>query len=40
MAIVKRLCVLLGASLELQSTPGCGTTVRVLLPRHYGAPPA
>ena len=40
LAIVKRLCELLGASLEIDSDVGRGTTVRVLLPRHYAASPA
>lgn len=35
LSIVKRLCELLDAALELESTPGEGTTVRVLLPRSY-----
>ncbi len=33
--IVKRLCELLDASLELESAPGTGTTFRVRLPRTY-----
>ena len=40
LAIVKRLCELLNASIELDSEIGRGTTVRVLLPVHYAAPPA
>ena len=35
LSIVKRLCELLDASLELESVPGEGTTFRVLFPRHY-----
>jgi signal transduction histidine kinase len=35
LTIVKRLCELLDASLELASSPGQGTTFRVILPRHY-----
>ncbi|HSV21004.1 MAG TPA: sensor histidine kinase [Casimicrobiaceae bacterium] len=35
LSIVKRLCELLDASLELESKPGEGTTFRVLFPRHY-----
>jgi signal transduction histidine kinase len=36
LSIVKRLCELLDAALELESTPAKGTTFRVVLPRHYG----
>jgi signal transduction histidine kinase len=36
LSIVKRLCELLDASLELASSPETGTTFRVVLPRHYG----
>lgn len=35
LAIVKRLCELLDASLELQSDPGQGTTFRIVFPRGY-----
>ena len=35
LTIVKRLCELLEATLELESQPG-GTTFRITLPRHYG----
>jgi hypothetical protein len=35
LSIVKRLCELLDASLELESSPGAGTTFRVLFPRNY-----
>jgi signal transduction histidine kinase len=41
LSIVKRLCELLDASLELETSPGAGTTFRVVLPRvytHGGAP--
>jgi signal transduction histidine kinase len=38
LSIVKRLCELLDASLELESAPGEGTTFRVVFPRRY--PPA
>lgn len=34
-AIVKRLCELLDATLELESSPGQGTTVSVTFPRQY-----
>jgi len=36
LSIVKRLCELLDASLELETRPGEGSTFRVILPRHYG----
>ena len=35
LSIVKRLCELLDASLEVASSPDTGTTFRVVLPRHY-----
>ena len=35
LSIVKRLCELLDASIELDSDPKSGTTFRVLLPRSY-----
>ena len=35
LSIVKRLCELLDSSLEMESEPGAGTVVRVVLPRHY-----
>jgi signal transduction histidine kinase len=38
LSIVKRLCELLGATLELETAPGHGTTIRVLLPVHYQEP--
>jgi signal transduction histidine kinase len=38
LSIVKRLCELLDATLEVQSTPGVGTLFRVVLPRRYVAP--
>lgn len=37
LSIVKRLCELLDASLEVESTPGEGTAFRIVLPRHYYA---
>ncbi len=40
LSIVKRLCELLDASLEMESTPGEGTVFRIVLPRHYEATPA
>jgi len=35
LSIVKRLCELLDASLELETAAGEGTTFRVVLPRVY-----
>jgi signal transduction histidine kinase len=35
LSIVKRLCELLDASIELESRPGRGTTFRVIFPRNY-----
>lgn len=35
LAIVKRLCELLDAALELQTEPGRGSTFRVTFPSHY-----
>ena len=35
LSIVKRLCELLDASLELASQPGAGSTFGVILPRRY-----
>jgi signal transduction histidine kinase len=37
LTIVKRLCELLDAGLELATKPGQGTTFRVMLPRKYSA---
>jgi signal transduction histidine kinase len=37
LSIVKRLCELLDASLELESSAGTGSTFRVIFPRHYGS---
>jgi signal transduction histidine kinase len=39
LSIVKRLCELLDASLELETSPGAGTTFRVIFPRQYESPP-
>jgi len=36
LSIVKRLCELLDASLEIASSAEAGTTFRVVFPRHYG----
>jgi signal transduction histidine kinase len=38
LTIVKRLCELLDASLELATKPGHGSTFRVMLPRTYAEP--
>jgi len=35
LSIVKRLCELLDASLEMASSPEKGTTFRVVFPRYY-----
>jgi signal transduction histidine kinase len=35
LSIVKRLCELLDAGLELETSPGQGSTFRVILPRSY-----
>lgn len=35
LSIVKRLCELLDASVEMESAPEVGTVLRILLPRHY-----
>jgi signal transduction histidine kinase len=40
LSIVKRLCELLDAGLELETRPGRGTTFRVILPRRYDDRPA
>jgi signal transduction histidine kinase len=38
LSIVKRLCELLDASLELETAPGSGSTFRVAFPRSYAPP--
>jgi signal transduction histidine kinase len=35
LSIVKRLCELLDAAVEMESNPGEGTTLRIIFPRHY-----
>ena len=35
LSIVKRLCEVLGATMELETAPERGTTVRIILPLHY-----
>ena len=35
LSIVKRLCDMLDATIEMTSDPGVGTTFRILFPRHY-----
>jgi signal transduction histidine kinase len=37
LSIVKRLCELLDAAIELDTTPNVGTTFRVVFPRRYAA---
>jgi signal transduction histidine kinase len=37
LSIVKRLCELLDAAIELDSTPNVGTTFRVVFPRRYNS---
>jgi signal transduction histidine kinase len=39
LSIVKRLCALLDATMELESKIDVGTTFRILLPRQYGTEP-
>jgi signal transduction histidine kinase len=39
LSIVKRLCELLDASLELQTSAGTGSTFRLIFPRHYQGSP-
>ncbi|MEP6738790.1 MAG: HAMP domain-containing sensor histidine kinase [Caldimonas sp.] len=40
LAIVRRLCELLDATVEVESEAGKGTTIRVLVPLRYSAPSA
>jgi signal transduction histidine kinase len=40
LSIIKRLCELLDASIELETAPGEGTTFRVTFPRSYADPPS
>jgi signal transduction histidine kinase len=37
LSIVKRLCEVLGATLELETAPGLGTTIRIAFPLRYAA---
>ena len=37
LSIVKRLCTLLDAGIEIETEPNSGTTFRVLFPRYYAA---
>jgi signal transduction histidine kinase len=37
LSIVKRLCEMLDATIELRSEPNVGTSVRILFPRHYSS---
>jgi signal transduction histidine kinase len=37
LSIVKRLCELLNATVEVQSSEGAGTTFRILFPRSYSS---
>jgi hypothetical protein len=37
LSIVKRMCELLDASVELESAAGEGTTFRLVFPRRYGS---
>lgn len=40
LSIVKRLCELLDATLEIATEPGKGTTFQISLPRRYGSKPS
>jgi len=35
LSIVKRLCELLDATVEMESNPGEGTILRIVFPRRY-----
>ena len=35
LSIVKRLCEMLDATIEMESVKGQGSTFRILFPRHY-----
>ena len=37
LSIVKRLCEMLDATIELKSEPNVGTSVRIFFPRHYNS---
>jgi signal transduction histidine kinase len=37
LSIVKRLCDMLDATIELKSEPNVGTSFRILFPRHYNS---
>jgi signal transduction histidine kinase len=37
LSIVKRLCDMLDATIELKSEPNVGTSFRILVPRHYNS---
>jgi len=39
LSIVKRLCELLDATVQMESAAGTGTTFRILFPRHYSNQP-
>lgn len=40
LSIVKRLCEMLDATIEMQSVPNAGTSFRILFPRHYSNLPS
>ena len=37
LSIVKRLCEMLDATIEMQSVKDVGTTFRIFFPRHYSS---